>query len=73
MASALQFANCAGAAIVSPRPNVESRSPPTLRRRLGLLAAASILPLALLSGAALLFTLRDQRLQAERNAIDLVS
>jgi signal transduction histidine kinase/ActR/RegA family two-component response regulator len=42
-----------------------------LRRRLLLLAAAAILPLALMSGVALQALLQQQRLQAEQSSLDL--
>jgi signal transduction histidine kinase/ActR/RegA family two-component response regulator len=42
-----------------------------LRRRLYLLAAAAIVPLALMSGASVLLLVQQQRHQAERAALDL--
>src|SRR4051812_24501662 len=46
--------------------------PVPLRRRLLLLAAVAILPLALMSGVALQALLEQQRLQSEQSSLDLV-
>src|SRR5258705_6399072 len=46
--------------------------PVPLRRRLLLLAAVAILPLALMSGIALKALLEQQRRQAEQSSLDLV-
>src|SRR5687768_16778232 len=45
--------------------------PIPLRRRLFLLAAAGILPMALLSGLGLIVLLNQQRHQAERSGVEL--